>query len=273
MLTIKHSQLALLTCVLASGTLSFGSTFTSCSVEPTGVGPGSTITNPTSCALSGGPNSPGPDFGQYSLNATASTSASGGATGSISAISSLNLTYLADPGNLQGYKLTDSLYAEAQLTADFTSAGPVREGYISFGSAPHGPFTDTDLYSEFSDQFSGFTLTQENFTYNYDCVTTDSNICIDPTVPIELGTPFTLSVSDSASQTLPPRMLEGYTNYVYTGIPDIVTFTLTDQSGSAVNSLLVPATTGVPEPATYASAGISLLLLLAAGLTHKYRRN
>ena len=270
MFTINKSQLALLTCVLASGTLSFGSTFTSCSVEPNGVGPATTVTNPTSCAFSGGPDSPGPDFGQYSLSATASTSASAGVTGSISASSSLSLTYLADPGNLQDYKLTDSLYAEAQLTADFTSAGPVRMGYIAFGSAPHGPFTETDLSSGFSDQFSGFTFTQGSFTYEYNCVITDSNICTNPTIPIELGTPFTLSVGDSASQALPPRMLEGYTNYVYTGIPDIVTFTLTDQNGNAVNSLLVPATTGVPEPTTSATAGVSLLLL-AAGLKRKPR--
>ena len=180
------------------------------------------------------------------------------------------MTYLADPGNLQDYKLTDSLYAEAQLTADFTSAGPVRMGYIAFGSAPHGPFTETDLSSGFSDQFSGFTFTQGSFTYEYNCVITDSNICTNPTIPIELGTPFTLSVGDSASQALPPRMLEGYTNYVYTGIPDIVTFTLTDQNGNAVNSLLVPATTGVPEPTTSATAGVSLLLL-AAGLKRKPR--
>jgi hypothetical protein len=180
------------------------------------------------------------------------------------------LTYLADPGNLQDYKLTDSLYAEAQLTADFTSAGPARMGYIAFGSAPHGPFTDTNLFSEFSDQFSGFTLTQGSFTYSYSCVITDSNICVNPTVPIELGTPFTLSVSDSASQTLPPRMLEGYTNYVNTDIADDVTFTLTDQQGNAVNSLLVPAATGVPEPATCGLAGVSLLLL-SVGLKRKLR--
>ncbi len=254
---VKKLPVLFAVCVLSSGTCSFASTFTSCSVEPTGVPPAITVTDPTSCSLSGGPNNSGPNYGQYSLSASAVTGASGGVTGSIYADSDLDFNYLADLGQLGQYRLTDSLSSQAQLTAVFTTAGPVQTGTITIAINTHGEFTNTDVFLFGSDQFSGFTLTQGAVTYTDTCVASDSNICVDPILPIQLGVPFTFSVGDSASQNLTPGAIDNYDNYVQTFVDDSVTFTLQDQSGAIVDSILVTA----PEPATFALAAPLLMLL------------
>jgi hypothetical protein len=81
-------------------------------------------------------------------------------------------------------------------------------------------------------EFSGVTLTQGSFTYTDSCVVTDGNIRDDPiTRPIQLGVPFTISVSDSATESLPARAIDygDYNNYVRTAIGGGVTFTLQNQ--------------------------------------------
>jgi hypothetical protein len=184
----EKSTLIFIALVVATSGHIFASSTASCSVEPLGVPPATSVTNSgsdeASCSFSG-PTASG--LG-YVVSAGGFTSASGGSTGSIQAYAGANVEY-DGYGNFAG-----SVSTESSLVAEFTSAGPPRLGSIYIQSDSYfGNNSGGFQFYGASNSYTGVIITQGSFSYEYDCLISDSTVCNGRIVPIYLGVPFPLA--------------------------------------------------------------------------------
>jgi len=216
-------------------------------------------TGPTACALSG--NSGGNPYFTYGVDASATPgSASGGLTGSITTGLVTAGNYYALVGNVgSAFPASGSsdASAQSQIESEFTTAGPVRAGVLSFT----GSFGEDILVGNNVDLGSIVMIqdgqsTEVPGTCAFGGEGNPIFICNTVNVPILLGSSFLIEATVSVNE---PSM-NSDENYAYTSLAESGTFTIHDANGNAVQSILVT----VPEPSTFAMIGLSSVLLTIA---------
>jgi hypothetical protein len=220
-------------------------------------------TSPTSCGFSG--NSGGNPYIFYSIGASATAgSASGGMTGSITTGQVIAGFLFSVEGYSYAQQPSGSFdaYAQSQIESEFTTAGPVQEGVLSFTSAFGLVDNDQDFTVDTEDtesieviQNGHSTVVPGDCYYGLD--TDTGSFCSTVNVPILLGSSFLIEAVASVNGTS--------TGQDFGDVPGAIfgaggTFTIQDANGNAVQSILVT----VPEPSTFATIGLSAALLTIA---------
>jgi len=249
-------------------------TSTSCSVNISGANgnPGAVPvsllqTGPTACALSG--NSGGNPYFTYGVDASATPgSASGGLTGSITTGLVTAGNYYALVGNVgSAFPAGGSsdASAQSQIESEFTTAGPVRAGVLSFtGSFGEDIFNGYNISSGNIVVIQGGQSTEVPGTCAFGGEGNPIFICNTVNVPILLGSSFLIEATVSVNE---PSM-NSDENYAYTSLAESGTFTIHDANGTAVQSILVT----VPEPSSFAMIGLSAALLTIAFMKRRHQR-
>lgn len=250
-------------------------TSTSCSVNisaafgnPGAVPVSLSQTSPTACALAG--NSGGNPYFTYSVSAGATAgSASGGLTGAITTgllTASDFYSLVGVVGSAPPASGSFDASAQSQIESEFTTAGPVQAGVLSFTGSfgEDGSISHTvGLGSIVVIQDGQSTVVPGTCAFGGEG--NPIYICNTVNVPILLGSSFLIEASVSVNEPSTPSDLnEAYTNFAESG-----TFTIQDLNGNAVESILVTA----PEPSTFTMIGFSVALLAVAFAKRRDQRD
>jgi len=241
-------------------------TSTSCSVNvsaafgnPGAVPVSLSQTSPTACTLAG--NSGGNPYFTYNLSASATPgSASGGLTGSITTGLLSASDFYALVGNVGSAPSASGSFdasAQSQIESEFTTAGPVRVGVLSFTGSfgEDGSISNTVGLGSIVVIQNGQS-TDVPGTCAFGGEGNPTYICNTVNVPILLGSSFLIEATVSVNE--PSTICDE--NEAQTSFAESGTFTIQDLNGNAVESSLVIA----PEPSTFAMIGVSVALLTVA---------